>query len=372
MGNTSSRSLDNKVFKKELSLLNTIVTNIISEKDIFKNSDYNFLSQDVCLKYQVVLEEELSKHLKLSIKSLGTALYIIPKSDEGKLTKLNLTKKQVCEKVSNHYIKILYIMSLVKYVYNLELDGDLSIAGIIMRNIRILDDIMEINFCEQPHKNYNVEKEKAYNIDFGKMEGFSFFINYFLDKSEASIFLEIIKSILGRNTKQKVSNIVCRYILDNKSKINDIRELERLYQVRFNSKIVCRKEDKIDKPLSKNNISLNIFVNKDNPILSKELCFSPRKIMIKTSTIEGKIILNLYKDMKKNYIKNIDKIILILDKLVTKNSNSNYVLKDIDKRILDGILDEVKVNIKTFYIQSIIDYQNILDKAKLIPNIQFT
>lgn len=380
MGNTSSRSPDNHIFQKELGLLNNLITNIINEKDIFRNNDYNFLSKDVCSKYQIVLEEELSKHLKISVKSLGVSLYIIPKNDDSKLTKLNLTKNQICEKISNHYIKILYIMSLVKYVYNLEMNGDLSITGIIMRNIRVLDDIMEINFCDLPHKNYNIKGKEAYKIDFSKLEGFSFFVDYFLDKSEANAFLKVIKAILARNTKQKISNIICNYISTKQFKINDIRSLEKLYESRFNNKLICNKKDyftenkifiESEKPSSQHNINLNIFVNKDNPILSKEFCFAPRKIIIKTSNIEGRKILDLYNHMKNNYSKNIKNIITILDKLIIKQKDV-YSLKDIDKKALDIILDEVKINIKTLFIQSIIDYQNLLDKAKLIPSIQFS
>ena len=80
MGNSSSRSPDSQVFKKELVVLNGIVNNIINEKDVFKNNNYNFLSQDVCEKYQIILEEELTKYLKLDVKSLGTSLYIDRKS----------------------------------------------------------------------------------------------------------------------------------------------------------------------------------------------------------------------------------------------------------------------------------------------------
>ena len=150
MGNTISGKLNHEnIFEKELSKMNILINDIISNDDLFKNKEYNFLSQDVCENYQVVLEEELSKHLKLDIKSLGASLYIIPKHTDDtdiKLTKYKLTKKEVCNKISNHYIKILYIMCLVKYVYNLEKSGDLSIAGIIFRNIKIVDDMMQIYF----------------------------------------------------------------------------------------------------------------------------------------------------------------------------------------------------------------------------------
>lgn len=388
MGTSSSRSADTHVFKKELVILNNIVNNIINEKNIFKNNNYNFLSEDVCDKYQVVLEEELTKYLKLDVKSLGQSLFIIPKDDDNKLTKLNLNKKQICEKISNHYIKILYIMSLVKYVYNIEMDGDLSIAGIIMRNIRVLDDIMEINFCDLPHKNYTLQgTSEAYKINFGKLEGFKFFVDYFLDKSEAQAFIGVIRTILARNNKQKVESTICNYVANKQFKPADIKVLEDLYLTRFGNKLTCSPVKKISKTggtfeesnsnlnSKKNksiqhNISLGVFISKDNPILSKDLCFAPRKIFIKTSTTEGRQVLQLYNNMKNNYNKNISKIVNLLDTIVVAHKDNTYSLKDIDKNALDSVLESVKINIKSFYLQSIIDYQNILDKAKLIPSIE--
>jgi len=376
MGNTSSRSLEFNVFQKELNLINDMINNIINDKDIFYNKDYNFLSKDVCNKYQLILEEELSKHLKVSIKSLGTSLYLIPKDDDEKLTKFKLTKQEICEKVSNHYIKILYIFSLIKYVYNLEKNGDLSVGGIIMRNIRILDDIMEINFCDMPHRNYKLKGLATYKLDFSKLEGFQFFVDYFLDKSEALAFIGLLRNILGRNSKNQITNKICEYFDKNKFTKEDLLMLENLYESRFNEKLVCKKNTNTDKKsslLSNHSLNLNIFINKDNPILDKVACFAPRKIIIKTSSKEGRKVLDLYNIMKKNYNTNFEQVYKILDKLIIKKKEkTKYELRDIDKKTLDLLVHEIKIIIKTFYLQSFIDYQNIIDCAKLVPNIEFT
>ena len=364
MGNSSSRSEERDVFKKELEIINDIVNNIINEDNIFKNKDYNFLSQDVCNNYQVVLEDELEKHLKLSINSLGTSLYIIPKDDDTKLTKLKLTKKEVCEKISNHYIKILYMMSLVKYVYSLETNGDLSIAGIVMRNIRILDDIMEINFCDLPHKNYSVDGLDSYRIDFSKLEGFKFFVEFVLSPNEAQSFLGVVKAILGRSSKNKVATAVCASSFSP----TGMKELEDIYNKKYGEKLICRQSGG---GTAVKKLAMNIFVNKDNPIFTKDLCFAPRKVVIKTSTKPGQEILNLYKIMKQNYVKNVKSMEEILKKLVHKYDGI-YLLNDINKGALDSIITEIKNKVKILYIQSIVDYQNLLDKAKLIPNIEFS
>lgn len=353
MGNSISGHSDSSVFKKELSKINELVNDIVSEDDIFKNKDYNFLSQDVCKNYQVVLEEELSKHLRLDIKELGSMLYIIPRDadDETKLTKYKMTKKQVCDKISNHYIKILYIICLIKYVYNLEKDGDLSVAGIIFRNIKIVDDMMQIHFCGLPHKDYS-GKEEAYNIDFSKLEGLRFFTEYFLSPEESSRFLGVLRSVLARSAPGKVRGRMCASPKESK-------EYEAMYQSRFKTKMQCQQGGS----------KLNLFVEKDNPIFLATYCAAPLRIAAKISTPQGKKLQAQYATMKKNYDANIKNVHAILDKMVYRSSSGSFELKDVSKNDLNNIVDDVKSSVRAFYIQSILDFQELLDIAKKSPSI---
>ena len=374
MGNvSSSRSADNNVFKNELTKLNHIVTSIINDKDLFKNSKYNFLSQEVCNKYQIILEDELSKHLKLSVKSLGTSLYIVPKNEEVKLSNVNITKKEICEKISNHYLKILYILTLVKYVYNIEKDGDLSIAGIAFRNIRVLDDVMEINFCDIPHKNYRAAvsargSKQQYKIDFSNLEGFKFFIEYFLEKPEAHVFLGVLRAILARVKKGEVKEKICNH--QGEFDVKEFKQLEEMYLKRYGEKLQCGPKKTAFKSNHIPSVTMDVFINKDNPIFSQTYCSSMRNLIIKTNTKEGREVMSLYQEFKRNYNANLHLMMTILDKLVIHQKNGNVVLRDIDKNSLDQIIYDVKSTIKTFYLQSIVDFQRILDKAKGTPKLE--
>jgi hypothetical protein len=374
MGNHTSRvSVDHDVFAKELSTLNNIVTNIISEKDVFVNKDYNFLSQDVCKSYQVVMEEELEKHLKLTIKKLGASLYLIPRAENTKMEGINLTKQEICSKISNHYIKILYIMSLIKYVYNLERNGDMSVAGIIVRNIRVLDDIMEINFCELPHRDYRYQGVESKTIDFGALAGFSFFVHYVLTPEESSTFMSLLRTVLLKPTKGRFAFAVCQLKDNKKLTPSDLKEFEELYQKRFGSRLNCKKKQSIQPQQQKGgNISLRVHVAKDNPIFSRDHCFSARKFIVKTSTKEGQRVLSSYNTLLKNYSQNVHSIEELLKKIVTRQSNGIYTLKDIDRIVLDEVIEDVKIRIKTFYLQSILDFHSLLDTARLIPKIEFS
>jgi hypothetical protein len=342
MGNVSTKThKDKNIFEHELKTLNNVVNNIINTNDLFINKDYDFLSQDVCKKYNIILEEELNKHLKIDLKLLGKSLYILPKEDSKQIN-----KDKICQMIRNHYIKILYILCLIKYVYNLENNGDLSLAGIVFGNIRIVQDEMTIQFCELPHKDYSTEE--SIKIDFSKLKGMEFFTKYFLDANESNIFLGILKSALSRAKKNNFKHQIC--------KCNNINDMKELYQKHFNEKLMCGG-------------NLNIYIAPNNPVFSYDLCRAVGTIRFKITTKAGKEILNQYNIMKKNYDKNINDIETILNELVLSNKDT-FVLKDITKERLETIIEHVKSKIQIFYIQTILDYQHLLDNIQLLPKFE--
>jgi hypothetical protein len=194
-------------------------------------------------------------------------------------------------------------------------------------------------------------------MDFKKLEGFYFFTQYFLDPKEAREFLSVLKIVLERDNKKKCVQ----------------KEYHKLFQCGGGG----GDSNKIRK---ESPVSLEIFVNKDNPVLAKEYCFSPRKVLIKTSSKEGRKVLYLYKMFLKNYENNIATVESLLYHVVTKvtvvtnvtdaTDATRYSLKDITKQQLDDIINQVKQAIKMFFLQSFVDYQRMLDAAKLIPNIE--
>ncbi len=380
MGNSVSLS-SQKVFEKELESVNAIVNSIIDDKNVFRNTDYNFLSQDVCEKHTVVLEGELNKHLKVSLQELGTNLYLIPSNDSNNKTTIKgsrISKKDICEKISSHYMKILYILTLIKYVYDLENQGDYSIAGIIFRNVKIVDDIMSIDFCSMTQKDYS-QKTQDYKIDFGQLEGMSFFVDYVLDKHESKVFVNVLRSLLSRSTKGNTRQQVCQLIKNNRINRDGIYQIEKMFQQKFGSALQCNGEsrskttaqgtDRIAMPKRPN---LFMRIEKGNPVFLKEYCYNVNQIVIKMDTNKSKTVVDAFKTMQTNYKNNIKDIEGFMTKLVARNSGkeSKYILRDITKQDLDSLIDNVKSTIKLFYIQSIVDYQHLLDIAKNNQNIQ--
>ena len=383
MGNKISLA-SHKVFEKDLAYITTMVNAIIDDKNIFKNSDYNFLSKDVCERHTLVLEDELNKHLKVSLQTVGTSLYLIPNNDSNNKQTIKgtkLTKREICEKISNHYMKILYILSLVKYVYDIEHHGDYSIAGIIFRNIKVVDDIMAINYCSMPQKDYS-QKTQNFKIDFSNLEGMSFLVDYVLSKQESKTFVDVLRAVLSRSPRGIVRQQACAFLKNKKLRKEDIRKVEELYQARFGSRLECPLDGKSSSNVSGESLTvkdgenvgvkrpnLHVKIEKDNPVFLKDFCYNVKEIVIMTNKPNNKPIVEAFKTMQSNYKSNIKAIEALMDRLVSKKGSA-YELKDITKYELDAIVNDVKSCVKVFYIQSIMDYQRLLDIAKNIQTIE--
>lgn len=381
MGNSGSRQAQaahphehgKNVFQNELQHLKGLLTGLLNSDDTFKNKQYNFLSQEVCSKYYMVMEQELNKHLKVDLKDLGASLVLIPKDHETSA----VSKKEICKKIANHYMKILYVLSLIKYVYNVESDGDFSIAGIIYRNIRIVDNIMQIHFCNTAHKDYkNVESSSdAYKIDFAKLEGLKFFCMYFLDPQESIAFVGLLKKLLGRSTKGEFKRLACESV---GAKTFNVKDLEALYKSKYGeSKLVCGGAMSAKGMSGGDGLamkkqrfpSLMVNIEAGNTVFSKEYCHETHQRVVSLNNKGGQEVKSLYDLMLKNYRANVSGIHTILNKLVVKTKDGSFELKEIGADELETIIGEVKDKCKMFYLQSIIDFQNMLDKARAVETI---
>ena len=337
MGNTIG-------FQHEHDKLSEIVTNIITSDDTFVNKNYNFLSQDICQKYQFIFEEDLKKHLKINIATLGKSVYLVPHNKDSS------TKAQICQKITNHYMRILYLLTLIKYVYNLE-KTSISLNDIIFKNIEVESNILKIKYCRQPHKDYN--SKNNFKIDFKQMHGLYFFTKYVLEPKEARAFVSVMRSILGRHNKSISKDAYCSNT-----------ELASVFKSKYNEKLSCAG---IVKPLDDSKLpSLYIQIAANNPIFSMKFCHSPQHLLIDKN--KNPNIVKLYELLQQNYHDNLKKMNTLLDMLVNKQGDL-YTLKDINKDTLNKITEDVKLTIQLFFTQSLVDYQKLLDAAHKAPHI---
>lgn len=366
---TQHKDVPSHVFTDELTELDEIVNKIVSPDDKFTNPHYNFLFEDVCNKYTILWEKELNKHLKVDLEGLSGSIYLIPKKDtvSSEDDKVILSKQDLCKSISKHYVKILYILSLVKAVYDLEGGGDDSLAGIMKRNIHISNDIMQINYCSVPHRDYAAKNSSQ--INFSNLEGLQMFVEHFLTAGERDSFLTQMKAIFARRTGKKLDDALCN------DPLVPVEVYKKAYAHKLPKGLTC---DKQMTPLMKKPKSVDLLfeVVENNPILHSHYCGSQKKVLIslKSKTKDNEKVMELYNAMHKNYKDNIAKVMSIMQMLVSKHRGDDgtdaYKLKDLSNDDLAEIIKKVKQTIILFYVQSIIDFQVLLDFAKTISSIR--
>lgn len=343
----ASQSAPSK-FHAQTTKLNELVSKVVSKDDKFRDPNYNFLFSDTCSKHTLLWEKELNSHLKVDLESISGAIYIIPKKDHVE----NLTKADLCEKIIKHYLKILYIFSLIKNVYDLENSGERSIAGIMQRNVRILDgSIMEISFCSIPQRDYDLVNPTK--LDFSNLEGLHVFVQHFLTPVERHAFCEQLKAIFARLPRHRLVDAICADTL------SPLADAQKLYASKLrDQRLVCK-----TKPAKKRGVDLLFDVAAYNPIFNTNYCNSRKKIVVPLTPK----LRELHDAMSDRYKANVDAVVKNLESLLEPRVGHDGVraLRNISSEHLKDIIRDVKKSVSAFYLQSIVDFQALLDEAKV-------
>lgn len=417
MGQTPSKQTPTEnVFQKELQGINEIVNKIINENNTYRNKDYNFLSQDVCSKFRIVLESELQKHLKIHLSDFKSNIYVLPKEDtrsEENLASVRMTKSEICNMISNHYTRILYILCLVKYVYNLESNGDRSFGGIIHRNIKITDNTMEVMYCKSAQSDNSSiaamtptpakakpfstvsfapsARQQSKRVNLNKLDGFKFFLQYFLTKEESKGFIKLMRAILGRGrNKYAIKSAICECLKNKTLSQQEIELLRMFFERNFNEPFTCTASlktplaslsshatptmDSANTKTSFRDMDTSLAIGEYNPVFMRNFCPAIDVIQIHTNTREGQEALKMYNEMTRRYQKNIAEMEHVISQLVIKvpkpDGCTDFELVDMESATLDDFIERTKKLVRCFFLQSILDYQHLLDNVKKIPNVK--
>jgi hypothetical protein len=350
----------------DVSRLNKVVGALITSDNTFLSSEYNFLDEAVCEKYQILIESELHKQRKIDLVDLGQAVYLLPSSLDS--SALKVRKQELCTMITRHYMQVLYLLSMIKEVYDLEVGGEHSIGAVILKNVRHEGSFMEINFCEQPHKDYSMPA--ADKVSSRGLTGVQRFIDIFLEKEEASEFVALLKAVLARKPDVSIQPLLCKFLGDLATPA-DQRNLSEVIRER-NPAFKCGGDKKKTKKKAVGGAraarELQLFINKNNPIFSDRQCYNKRKIVIDIKTKEGKQMLAMHNNYVRRYNKNIEAVaehvLRLVDVPAPKAAASGYRLKNLASSDVAAVAASVKASIKTLYIQCILDYQNMIDRAQ--------
>lgn len=335
MGATSS------TFKKDLKTVNSLVDKILKNSE---NKDIN------CDDYTIVLESSLKKHLKLELEDLKDNIYIIPKQDTIMTTKKSYKKRDLCKVISNHYLRIIKLVKLIKDVYDLENDGKHSIAGICIGNISIQDKIMRINYCETEQKDYDTGNLDS--VNFSRLAGLTNLCTNLLDEEEKNIILTDLNIITSKKDVHSCNN--------------------KLFNSKDYNNILGNEKNKKNKKCQAIKLGdFNIKVVGKNPVISNEICMDKRfhLINLNRKNKDTKFLMYLYNKMHERYNKNLEASYNMLFHIINIDKYNNVSLKNIGNKELDEIERIAKYTLTKFYLESIVDYQKILEYALGLENL---
>lgn len=365
MGNITSTPVHKDIFKKELQGLNTLVTDLVTTDNLqFKKQKYKVAMKNICDSYNIVLESQLKKHLKVELKSLKDSIYLFPTRDavhlkDGK----TVTKDDLCKLIGSHYHRILKLLVLVKHVYDVEHHGNNSLAGIIMNNINMTPNIFEMHFCDVSQKMVH----KGNGIDFSMLTGFQFLCNDVMSKTEKTLFLKTMRNLFARkNIDALAEHMACG---DSLLSAADYKEFLQYTSAKH---VACKQSvaNNMQQFAETKEENMYMFVAKNNPMLhdSELVCSDKRQLLIDISkkTKPIKELIKKYELLQDLYKKNIAEIVSSINKLVEKDLTGGYSLRDIDAKSLEDLEVNIKKLCVKFYIQTLVGYQSLLDFAKTL------
>ena len=375
MGNLTSKQNENfkGVFGKELELLNNICYSIINkDTNKFNKNEYNMFMNELNNNHLLILEKNLNKHLKVDLENLNSSLYFVPKqqpnvidfeSDKGMFSKENkfIKKSEISSMIGNHYSSILNMVKTIANVYDIEGGGDYSIAGIVQRNIKLENDLLVVNYCNMSQFDYK-DNKKVDKVNFSNLKGIKL-LTGMMTKDEANSFTKHLGLILSENSPtSKLEDSICK--MNTQYKTNDF---SKLYKTKKGISLDCSTKKHFS-----NSSELDFFlsVSKNNPILAANKCLDKKKVIInmkdKNISKQSKQLYKLYDTFQSNYKTNINNVFTNLYDVI---DIKNFIIKDISNSDLQNSMINLKQHLIKFYMNSLMDYKNLLNHAKKIGSV---
>lgn len=375
MGNLTSKQNENfkGVFGKELELLNNICYSIINkDTNKFNKNEYNMFMNELNNNHLLILEKNLNKHLKVDLENLNSSLYFVPKqqpnvidfvSDKGMFSKENkfIKKSEIASMIGNHYSSILNMVKTIANVYDIEGGGDYSIAGIVQRNIKLENDLLVVNYCNMSQFDYK-DNKKVDKVNFSNLKGIKL-LTGMMTKDQANAFTKHLGLILSENSPtSKLEDSICK--MNTQYKTNDF---SKLYKTKKGISLDCSTKKHFS-----NTSELDFFlsVSKNNPILAANKCLDKKKVIInmkdKNISKQSKQLYKLYDTFQSNYKTNINNVFTNLYDVI---DIKNFIIKDISNSDLQNSMINLKQHLIKFYMNSLMDYKNLLNHAKKIGSV---
>jgi|TARA_B110000261_G_scaffold30378_1_gene34566 hypothetical protein len=315
---------------KEIKKLNGLVDDIVTTSEVFINKDYASIVKKRCNKYVILSSTKLKRFKRTELEYEDSKITLV------ETEKIHGDKRELCDRVSRHFRKMLHLLCAIKYAYDIENEGENSISGLVLKNITNVDGKLSVSYCATDQNSHNIFGKEG--VDFSSLSGFEYFMKNILSEKEASDLLHTYQDMLNQNNPERVKEIVCKYVL---YKTNP-KTMKNPFNCKFSFE-------------GGGDSTMILDVPKNNPILSLQLCSRTKTINVSDKT--KKLIISF----KANYKKNITEISKLLKMLTFYNKTTKkHELRIVEPKTLDEIEMSIKQTIIMFYINSLYSYREIL------------
>jgi len=377
MGNSKSRQVA-AAFGKELETLNKIVTDIIvgnpNTGHELKDKRFSLGNPTECGKYTTVLESQLKKHLKIELKELKDSIYLVPSSDSLKMQNEQfMNKDSICKLIATHYEKIMKLLLIIKYVYDVEGTGSASLAGITLDNVRLDGNMFVIQYCTTPQQQTVLANQSSMpeqkDPDFAaSLRGFKYYCDYLLSETEKVNLLKNLRLLFSNTPKKHLA----RYLFCGDSFLTGESYKDIFSPLELKNSVKCdpRMAERFVEFINTHTENTMINIAPYNFVLHEGMCLDKKTIVrdLTANTPENKKVRKLHDRMKADYIKNLNAVINIAKRVVVADGAGNFTLQNIDSEVLEQVTKEVKQTIARFYIQSIINFHALFKYVKSLKD----
>lgn len=347
MGLSQSKTNFKETFNSEMSILNTYLNNIISINGLEPNAEYRVSYENLCEKFTYVVQKKLHRHQKVYIEELHDNVIIIPRNNTNK----NINKSEICTAIANHYNRVLRLVHAMRWILDIENNSKYSIAGIGIHNINQIESgLVEVQYCDSKQYHNHVFKKnglRSRKLDLSQLMGFKILMNDILSKEESQVYYKLISSLLR----------------SKRLKLNQADKLLMKEFGSFNDEVIS-----MDKELQKGgSSSLQFDVSEKNMIFSNETCYVQKKYIVqKSKSLEAKL-----NKQENDVIVMIKEMYKVLGDL-TINTDDGIEFKVLTHAELNTIELKLKRLFMIFYLQSIVNYNLVLETVEKMPNLNST
>ena len=362
----------------KMQRLHHILTEILTEDGAkFKDPRYAFGTDgdDVCKDFNVLLESELRKFLKVELLNMRDNIYLVPRKEGAHIGNKYLKKADLCKDIAGHYNRVFNMVVTIKQIFDIEKNalesGQHSIAGICLKNVRDTPSVMQIHYCGSIQRDTRKMQKKDSNgdadikrIDFNELKGLKYFMDHILGGTrEKNLFLRNLMNLLERRDKAKVDELFACGMdyIDGKTLSDNVS----LGSIKRNDRLCKVASETAD---TSGHIS-SMMVNEGNPIFDLSMCSDQLSYIIDKTAItrdERRKLEGLYNHMLKTYEKTLSDIVGFMDKLVVVSGRDKWELRDLNTDDVDALQKDLKRLVTLFFYTSLRNYHNLLDYAKFL------